>query len=174
VSFTRPGETHAGGNKGYTGWLLSGGAQHIKSNQLVDDPWWELEWKIKGDRTIDAQELHWSFRLGAKVHGNPDIADVYYVALRRSRTDFDIGLLGDTFLRDFGFEYIFDMRQGDLKPMRHYLMLDRKFPFDNARVAFSIEFGFVWESVGKYSGSLADPNTRINSFQYLIRPNFEF
>ncbi|MDF3822722.1 hypothetical protein P3G55_22680, partial [Leptospira sp. 96542] len=39
-------------HRGYMGYLLSCGAQHIHNNVLIDDNWCELEWKLKGERTF--------------------------------------------------------------------------------------------------------------------------
>lgn len=44
----RPGENRKGSNIGYAGYLVSAGSKHIKSNDIIDDHWLELEWKIKG------------------------------------------------------------------------------------------------------------------------------
>jgi hypothetical protein len=57
----RPGEQRIGNNYGYTGYLLSAGEKHIKNNMLVEDHWFELEWKIKGQLDYTDKKLSWSF-----------------------------------------------------------------------------------------------------------------
>lgn len=84
VRFSSPGEYEKTSNKGYTGFLLSVGDQHIKDNVAIDDNWHELEWKLKGDKRFRDRNLSWSFRLGSKTHSHQDITDVYYLGLRRS------------------------------------------------------------------------------------------
>jgi hypothetical protein len=43
---------------------------------------------VKGDRKTQDQKLSWSFRVGTKLHGNPNITDIYYLSFRRSRLDY--------------------------------------------------------------------------------------
>jgi len=70
---------------GYSGYLISAGNYHIKYNGQIRDNWKELGWKIRGDRKSPVNKLSWSFWIGAKVHGYPDITDIFYVSARRSR-----------------------------------------------------------------------------------------
>ena len=88
VNFDVPGRGDVTG-KGYGGLLVSVGTHHIKDNQLFRDDWIELESKVKGDRRSPVKKLSWSFRVGAKLHGNPYIADIVYIGMRRSRLDFE-------------------------------------------------------------------------------------
>lgn len=89
MQFTREGEAALAHNRGYMGCLVSYGDRHIHNNVLIDDRWWELEWKLKGEREFREEELDWSFRLGVKNHGNPDIADVAYIGLHRSNLNYE-------------------------------------------------------------------------------------
>ncbi len=59
----------------------------------------------------------------------------------------------------------------NLKPIRHYFYVDKKWPFENKQMAFSLALGFVWESAHKYTGELASPGS---NFQLILRPNIEF
>lgn len=171
VSFTSPGEKHRHGNFGYMGYLISIGDQHIKDNKLIKDTSVELEWKIKGDRKFPTHILNWSFRVGEKLHSNPDIKDVMYVALRRSFVDFEG--LHDSLFKNAGFEYIFDMDNRTFKPVRHYFTVDKKWPYKEKKMAFSMAVGFIWEGALKYTGALEDKEKRDN-FQVILRPNLQF
>jgi len=156
---------------GYSGYLFSAGNYHIKDNELVKDDWKEFEWKMKGDRKSPVKKLSWSFRVGTKLHGNPDITDVIYVSVRRSRLDFQPEK--QTILNNSGFEYTYDMDARHFNPIRHYFLVDKKWPFTNRKTAFSLAVGFVWESAKKYTGALAAGNNK-NNFQIILRPNIEF
>lgn len=171
VSFTSPGEKHRSGNFGYMGYLVSIGDQHIKDNRLIKDSSVELEWKIKGDRKFPTHTLSWSFRVGEKLHSNRDIKDVIYIALRRSFVDYEGS--PDTFFKNAGFEYIFDMDNRTLKPVRHYFTVDKKWPYNEKKIAFSMAVGFIWEGALKYTGVLEDRENRDN-FQIILRPNLQF
>lgn len=157
--------------KGYAGFLVSAGNYHIKDNELIQDDWREFEWKIKGDRKSPKRKLNWSFRTGAKLHGNPDITDVIYVSVRRSRVDYRPD--GPSIFNNSGFEYTFDMDRRGLDAIRHYFFVDKKWPWPGGKIAFSLALGFVWESAKKYTGQLA-AGRESDDFQAIIRPNIEF
>jgi len=169
VSFDVPGNRDVKGN-GYSGYLFSAGNYHIKDNSLIHDRWEEVEWKIKGDRKSPVKKLSWSFRIGAKLHGNPDITDIVYLSFRRSRLDY---LPADASLtNNSGFEYTVDLDRRNLSSIRHYFFVDKKWPFDNQKMAFALALGFVWESKEKYRGALA--TSKQDNFQFILRPNIEF
>ncbi len=169
VSFDVPGDRDVQGN-GYSGYLFSAGNYHIKDNSLVHDRWEEIEWKIKGDRKSPVKKLSWSFRIGAKLHGNPDITDIYYLSFRRSRLDYlptDSSLMHNS-----GFEYTVDMDRRTLHSIRHYFFVDKKWPLESQKLALALALGFVWESKEKYRGVLA--TSKEDNFQFILRPNIEF
>jgi len=170
VDFSIPEEKTSKGI-GYSGLLYSVGTYHIKNNTLIRDDWWEMEWKVKGDRKTQDQKLGWSFRVGTKLHGNPDIKDVYYLSFRRSRLDYFPKR--DSIFNNSGFEYTVDMERGTFTPVRHYFYVDKKWPFENKKMAFSLATGFIWESSKKYSGALAADHTGSQT-QIILRPNIEF
>ncbi len=169
VRFSSPGGKHERGNFGYMGYLLSFSNYHIKDNELIEDKSVELEWKIKGDRKFATHDLHWSFRVGGKLHSNPDIRDALYVSLRRDRLDFE---RLDSILANSGFEYTFDMDMRSLTPIRHYFTIDKKWPLEKRKVAFSLAAGFIWEGDRKYTGVLSERDPE--SFQIILRPNITF
>ncbi len=170
ISFSRPGEAKQSGNFGYMGYLLSIADHHIKDNELIRDTSYEIEWKVKGDRKFSTHRLSWSFRVGGKIHGNPDIKDALYLSLRRSRLDFEEA---SSIWGNSGFEYTFDADAKTLAPLRHYLTVDRKWPWKQGKIGFALVAGFIWEAKGKYSGSLAEENSR-DEFQLILRPNVIF
>lgn len=171
VSFTRPGEKKQDGNFGYMGYLVSVGNYTIKDNALIRDKWTEIEWKIKGDRKFSTHSLHWSFRVGGKIHDNPFIKDVVYLSMRRSRLDFEDSHA--SFINNSGFEYTIDMDSQTFTPIRHYFVVDKKWPLKEEKMGFSFAVGFVWEGANKYTGELADKDKR-KKWQLLLRPNIIF
>ncbi len=169
ISFDVPGNRDIKGN-GYSGYLFSAGNYHIKDNSLIKDRWEEIEWKVKGDRKSPVKKLSWSFRVGAKLHGNPDITDIIYLSFRRSRLDYmpeDSSLTNNS-----GFEYTVDLDRRTLQSIRHYFFVDKKWPLENQNMALALALGFVWESKDKYRGTLA--TSKDNNFQFILRPNIEF
>jgi hypothetical protein len=170
ANFYVPGVSDTKG-LGYSGYLFSMGNYHIKDNTLIQDQWREYEWKIKGDRKSPVKKLSWSFRIGAKLHGNPNITDIFYLSVRRSRTDYQ--LEENTLFNNSGFEYTYDMDRRTFSAIRHYFFVDKKWPFQNKQMAFALAAGFVWESVKKYTGVLAAGREK-DDFQFILRPNIEF
>ncbi len=170
VDFDIPGRDDTHG-RGYSGYLISAGNYHIKDNALIKDDWREFEWKLKGDRRSQARKLNWSFRIGAKLHGNPDITDILYVSIRRSRVDYRPER--DSIFNNSGFEYTYDMSRRGLHSIRHYFFVDKKWPVPEKRFAYALALGFVWESANKYSGELRTGRTS-DEFQFILRPNIEF
>jgi len=170
ANFQIPGSTDSKG-LGYSGYLFSAGNYHIKDNKLIHDHWTEFEWKMKGDRKSSIKKLGWSFRIGTKLHENPDITDIIYLSFRRSRVDYK--LEEASLFNNSGFEYSFDMDRKTLSSIRHYFFVDKKWPYEHKQMAFSLALGFVWESAKKYTGELAVGREK-DDFQFVIRPNIEF
>ena len=154
--------------RGYLGLVASGGIGHIKENVLVDDRWLETELKLKGDRVGEEQKLSWSFRVGVKLHDNPDITDTAYLGLRRSRVDYQDGPL---WLANSGIEYRFDVSLRG-RPLRHFLLIDKKWPLGKGRAALVFGAGLLWEAGAAYRGSLAERHG--TGLQLLLRPNIVF
>ena len=183
MQFSRTGRELEEGNLGYMGWLLSYGTHHILDNYLVEDHWFEIEWKVKGDRNFPDHILSWSFRFGGKIHLNEEITDVMYVAARRSLADFTTS--GFSLFRNTGIEYRMDFDPLDAAVIRHYFTVDKKVPFIIGerfegkklvprRFAFVLALGFIWEANQKYSGSLKALRGEKPNWQFVIRPNVEF
>ncbi|OGR51502.1 MAG: hypothetical protein A2049_12060 [Elusimicrobia bacterium GWA2_62_23] len=177
VSFDTINKSFQGKRNGYSGVLVDLGTHHIKDNVLIRDNWVQMEGKLKGEQILADRSLRWSFRGGAKFHGDRHIADSFFVGFRRSRTDFKPKGSTSFWLHNSGFEYVSDFSQKKLEPLRHYLVVDKKFPAKNSRVAFTLGLGFVWTADKKYSGPLSNSaagTKTSNSFQFILRPNLEF
>jgi hypothetical protein len=175
VSFDTINKSFKGKRNGYSGMLLDLGTHHIKDNVLIRDNWLQLEGKLKGEQILTDRSLRWSFRGGMKFHENRYISDSFFLGFRRSRTDFKEK--GGFWLNNSGFEYTSDFSQKKLEPLRHYLVVDKKFPAKKSRMAFTLGLGFVWTADKKYSGPLSSSaaGTKTpNSFQFILRPNLEF
>jgi hypothetical protein len=177
VSFDTINKPLQGKRNGYSGLLIDLGTHHIKDNTLISDNWIQAEGKLKGEQILADRSLRWSFRGGAKFHGNRYIADSFFIGFRRSRTDFKTEGKTSFWLNNSGFEYTSDFSQKKLEPIRHYLVLDKKFPMKDSRMAFTLGLGFVWTADKKYSGPLSNAAGNINTtntFQFILRPNLEF
>lgn len=170
VKFNKPGEERLSSNKGYMGYLFSYSNQHIRNNVLIPDHSLEAEWKMKGERSFKDEKLSWSFRLGAKVHENPDIANTFYVGFRRSNLDFRVNPF--EFLRNSSFDVRWDIgaKHGDL--LRQEYVLGKKFPIKSWGVALKLDVGLIWEDPSRYSGALRDIDAP--NFTVVLRPNIQF
>jgi hypothetical protein len=166
VNFDVRGDQRAEG-KGYFGTVLSAGTTHIKDNVAIHDPWLEVEAKLKGDRRSRVKKLSWSFRVGLKLHSNPDVVDAAFLGIRRSRTDY---AGGPPLIANSGVEYRFDLAR-DGTPLRHYFIVDRKWPL-GTRFAASLALGVLWDTGRSYAGALATHTPE--RVQLLLRPNVEF
>jgi len=169
MKFTRPGEGERETNRGYVGYLLSGGTKHIKNNVQIDDNWIELEAKMKGERVFKEDRLDWSFRIGGKLNGNHDIANTIYLGLRRSNLDFKRTFL--SFLDNSRID-LFTEFGSDGSLLRQEVIFGKKFPLESRRMAWELDFGVIYERAAKYSGELA-PLAR-NSLTVVFRPNLVF
>ncbi|MDD2499685.1 MAG: hypothetical protein PHN92_02570 [Geobacter sp.] len=170
VKFNKPGEERLSSNKGYMGYLFSYSNQHIKNNVLVPDHSLEAEWKMKGERSFKDEKLSWSFRLGAKVHENPNIANTLYVGFRRSNLDFRVNPF--EFLRNSSFDVRWDIGAKTGNLLRQEYVLGKKFPIKSWGVAFKLDAGLIWEDPSRYSGSLRDISA--SNFTLVLRPNIQF
>lgn len=170
VRFSRPGESELSSNKGYMGYLLSYSNQHIRNNILIPDNSLEAEWKLKGERSYKEDRLSWSFRVGAKVHGNPNIANTFYIGFRRSDLDFRVNPF--EFLRNSTFDVRWDVgaKSGDL--LRQEYLLGKKFPIKSWGVALKLDVGLIYEDPSRYTGPLRDTNA--SNFTVVLRPNILF
>jgi len=169
VRFVNPGEEKKIKNRGYTGFLMSYGDQHIVNNLLVDDNWLELEWKIKGDKDFNNKTLSWSLRVGGKVHDNPGITDVLYFGLRRNHLDVSSDEV--SWFHNADIEYKIDLDSETFELSQQSLFINKKWPtFIFKKSTFEFGVGFIHESK-KYTGAL---ESQQQDFQLVLRPSFKF
>lgn len=170
VRFNKQGEERLSSNKGYMGYLCSYSNQHIKNNVLIPDNSLEVEWKLKGERSFKEDRLAWSFRLGAKMHDHPNIADTFYLGFRRSDLDFAANPL--EFLKNSTFELRWDIGAKTGALVRQEYVLGKKFPIKSWGVAFKVDAGVIWEGPSRYTGMLRDGDG--SNVTAVLRPNIIF
>lgn len=170
VSFVKSGEEKVCSNKGYMGYMISYSNQHIKHNVLIPDHNMEVEWKTKGDRVFKDDKLSWSFRVGSKVHENPDIANTLYLGFRRNNLDFNGSFFSFLHNSDVDIRWDFSARDGRL--LRQEYVFGKKFPISRWRVALKMNAGVIWEDPKIYSGALRDKD--FQNLTAVLRPNIEF
>ena len=170
VKFDKPGEERLSSNKAYMGYLFSYSNQHIQNNVLIPDHSLEAEWKLKGERSFKDEKLSWSFRLGAKMHENSNIANTFYVGFRRSDLDFRVNPFD--FLRNSSFDVRWDIGAKTGALLRQEYVLGKKFPIKSWGIALKLDVGMIWEDPSRYSGSLRD--TSASNFTLVLRPNIQF
>lgn len=164
-----PGQDHPSGN-GYTGWLLSAGAQRIKDNVLVQDKWYDVEWQIRGGLASDQEKLGWNFRIGARLNANPYVADATYIGIARDDLDFRAPFLG--WLNNSHIDIQIDVANHGGRMLRNHFIIGKKFPFPEHGYAFTLDTGFVWDSFSEYSGPLRD-NPK-SDYTLVLEPGIEF
>lgn len=169
MNFVKPGEKRKGTNKGYIGYLISGGTQHIKDNVLYEDDWYELEWKLKGSRDFKSEQLSWSFRVGGKFHSRDEIADTVYFGLRRSHLDFSGPFLSFFANSELRMRLDFTASHGNFAFGE--ITAGKKYPIQDWKVALTLDAGFIVENRDRYLGALRDPDDEII---FVIRPNIQF
>lgn len=170
MTFSRVGDKTHRKNRGYMGYLLSAGRKHLRSNYLIDDNWWELEWKLKGDRIFRDDKLSWSFRIGIKNHGNTEIRDVAYVGFHRDNLDFGGPVL--SFMRNSSISLMTEASSSNFEFLRQELIIGKKFPIRRWRIAGQLDFGVIFEDSAKYTGSLAAQE--VDDFTLVFRPNIDW
>jgi len=170
IDFNRVKKKSYGEGKGYKGYLISAGNYHIKDNDLIKDNWWEGEWKVKGERKNAKMKLAWSFRLGIKNHADAEIADVFYVGIRRGRTDYEHRKF--SWFKNSGIMYKYDFSSKNFNGIQHHFVVDKKFPLPKGKMVPTLALGFIVRTRDKYSGSLNTEDRK--EFRLVFQPNVEF
>ncbi|MCZ6668661.1 MAG: hypothetical protein O6932_08355, partial [Gammaproteobacteria bacterium] len=166
IRFKSPGEAEQKAiNKGYSGLLFSIGDQHIKDAVLIDDDWYEVEFKIKGDRRIDEIYHSWSFRIGAKIHANPDISDVNYIGIRRELFNDKVGKYA--WYQNTGVDYKLSFSRQTGNVVQHQFIVTKRWP--HASGIFSLGIG-VTSNTDRYTGALAEDD----ELKLILRPGYSF
>jgi hypothetical protein len=170
AKIVRPGEGRVGSNVGYTGYLVSGGVKHIKSNLLIDDHWLEVEWKIKGKVDYPDEKLGWSFRVGGKYHDNPNITDVIYLTLFRSNLNANFPVL--SWINNSALEVKLHFSEVTSHLVRQEYIVGKKYPKAGWTYAPTLDVGVVWSSPEEYSGILRTSGA--DSWTLVFRPSVQF
>jgi len=166
IRFKSPGEAEQKAiNKGYSGFLFSIGDQHIKDAVLIDDDWYEVEFKIKGDRRIDEIYHSWSFRIGAKIHANPDISDVNYIGIRRELFNDKVGKYA--WYQNTGVDYKLSFSRQTGNVVQNQFIVTKRWP--HASGIFSLGIG-VTSNNDRYTGALAEDD----ELKLILRPGYSF
>lgn len=170
AKIVRPGEARVGSNVGYTGYLVSGGAKHIKNNELIDDHWLEVEWKIKGKVDYPDEKLGWSFRIGGKYHDNPNITDVIYVSLFRSNLNAHYPFL--SWINNSTLDVKLHFSETNSHLVRQEYIVGKKYPKLGWTYTPTLDIGVVWSSPEEYSGVLRTSGAEI--WTLVFRPSVQF
>lgn len=170
AKIVRPGEKRVGSNVGYTGYLLSAGGKHIKSNELIDDHWLEVEWKIKGKVDYPDEKLGWSFRFGGKFHDNKNISDVLYVNLFRSNLNARFPFL--SWISNSTLEVKLHFSETNVHLVRQEYIVGKKYPKIGWSYTPTLDVGVIWSSPEEYTGILRTTNA--NTLTLVFRPSVEF
>jgi hypothetical protein len=169
VRFVKPNESKDINNRGYTGYLLSIGDKHIVRNDIVDDNWMEIEFKIKGDQDFLTKTLRWSLRAGAKIHDNINITDVIHFGLRRNH--FDSNPNQRSLFDNSDIEYKLEFNKDSYELVQQEFFINKKWQIGfSEKSVFSFGIGFIVER-GKYSGVLSKSATDL---RFIFRPNLQF
>ncbi|MFT7673953.1 MAG: hypothetical protein ACI845_002369 [Gammaproteobacteria bacterium] len=153
-------------NKGFSGFLVSFGDQHIKENVLIDDNWYEVEWKLKGDQRLRDIYHSWSFRIGGKTHSNSGISDTLYVGIRRELFNYAPG--NHPFINNLGIDYRLSFSRDTRNIVQHNFFVEKNWPGETS--SFSLGLGLS-KTIDKYLDDLSDPEDEI---RLIIRPGFSF
>ena len=170
AKIVRPGEDRKGSNIGYTGYLFSAGTKQIKDNEMIDDHWLEVEWKIKGKVDYPDEKLNWSFRVGGKFHDNQNITNEIYLNLFRSNLNTHLPFLSWINNSTFDMKVFFSEDSSNL--VRQEYIVGKKYPKIGWKYSPTLDVGFIWSSPEEYSGILRTTNT--NTLTLVFRPSVDF
>ncbi|MCP5334381.1 MAG: hypothetical protein H7A08_01680 [Oceanospirillaceae bacterium] len=168
VKYTADNESRTQ-SKGFMGYLLSVGNKHIRQNAMLEDNWYELEWKLKGDQVLTDINLSWSFRTGIKMHDNNLITDEAYVALKRER----VQLHGDvlSWEQNGGIEFVYRVDKNSGASIGQQLIIDKKLPLAGGSYVLSLGFGVVRDTRAKYKGKYEAQRAQTS---FVLRPSISF
>ena len=155
------------------GLLGSYGYYHIKDNQLVGDHWGEFELKLKVDRNGIDRHYATSYRIGSRVHSNQDILNIFYIGLKRDRTDFDEE--GFSLIKNTNIQVRADFSLQPLQALMLTLEAGKKYPFkvDGKTYMIGLSIGFTWNINNPYAGELGAGFIQ-NSIGPVINPMIKF
>jgi hypothetical protein len=170
AKIVRPGEDRVGSNVGYTGYLISAGTKQIKDNEMIDDHWLEVEWKIKGKVDYPDEKLGWSFRVGGKFHDNTDITNELYVNVYRSNLNVRFPFL--SWISNSAFDVKLFFSEKNARLLRQQYIVGKKYPKAGWKYTPTLDIGVVWSSPDEYSGILHTSN--LDTVTLIFRPSVDF
>jgi len=156
---------------GIGGFLLSTGGQHIVNNLIFSDKWYEGEMKVKGASITKTGKISYSYRLGMKIHENNGIRDTMYMGMKRSHTD--SSYTGWSPFYNSEIEIRGDLAYDNWQITRMSGIFGKKFPSEDKKKIYSLDFGAIWVRGKGYVGSLRDA-VGDPGWSFLIRPNVSF
>jgi hypothetical protein len=169
--FKNAKNNRVGKNRAYMGYLLTLGDYTIKDNQAHYDKWVNVEFKLKGTREKENSDLDWSFRVGAKIHDNPNFADTIFIGARRSSINYNRGVWSLSY--NNAFSTLLAVSADTFELTDAEIILEKKWPIKSSRkISFGLGLGYLYNSGQKYRGELSDEG--INNHQLIFRPNLKF
>ncbi len=169
--FKNKDKHNIGKNRAYIGYLLSIGDYTIKDNLAHYNKWINLEFKLKGTRENKDRDLDWSFRVGAKINYNRDFVNTYYIAGRRSSTDYKKSIY--SFRYNSAFSSLVEVSADNYKITATEIILEKKIPLNwGTKVALGLGVGYLYNSGSRYRGRLKEDG--IDNHQIIFRPNLKF
>lgn len=162
------GKGEEGKNKGFMGYLLSHGDKHLLNNEVINDNWYEFEWKIKGTINQQKRDLDWSFRVGAKWHGHQAISDAVYLGIYRDHIGGDSHWLSS--MENSGIDLFFEFSQDHLAPTQQRILVHKNFHLENSKRIFKLSVGLIRTTERRYQLPLQE-NTDL---QLVITPSIKF
>lgn len=176
VSAYKPENADAGSapNVGFMGYLLSVGDQHIIQNELVQDLWYELEWKVKGSFENGPESFNWGLQVGVKNHQNSHITDTLYCAVDRHKI-----LKGGrfwSFAENTGYSASYSLSRSGLEPVEANVFITKYFPVSvsDSDLTPAIAIGLIYQSERKYSNAYQNEYGDVNKYILAIRPTLSF
>lgn len=171
VKFCGSGATTEG--RGNIGYLATYGYYHIKDNTIYPDHWGEFEAKIKIDRGGKERKFATSYRIGGRIHSNPDIRDLVYVSLFRNRTDFEEKRF--SFINNTNFQIRGDVGFRRFELLRLSLEAGKKYPLHLGKkeLAIGLSLGITYNAANPYCGAMGEgfvPRT----LSPIVRPLIQF
>lgn len=169
--FKNEKDSHIGKNRAYTGYLLTVGDYSIKDNLAHYDKWYNIEFKINGTRHTDERDLDWSFRVGTKVHQNPDFANSIFIQASRSSIDYKKSEW--SFIHNTAFSSMLAISTDTQKLTEAELIVEKKWPLSfSKKISFGLSLGYLYNTGEKYKGALKEEG--IDRHQLIMRPNFKW
>jgi len=125
-----------------------------------------------GSRPLTDYKLKWSYRVGMKIHENPEVTDSVYIGFRRSRLDFESDAL--SILKNSAVELKSTFSNDDFSAIEHQIYFEKKFPVTwwGKKLGLNFGVGYIYQGPDKYSGSLKTEG--IDTDRLIIRPNIQF